>query len=181
MSSPAPKIRQRSVSYSGVRTYRYGPSTTRRCGTPFSSAPAPEGNKAPANSSLAHPIFATAHVPATTEPTRSTMTRSVPAAGYSLTRKRNGSTRRGSSSYSPRQEGARHEDGEAQDAGEDQRRGSHDRLGAEREAAAGVRTPGTEEDGAWRRPKRCARRRCSTYAIYVAITRPASALFLNML
>ena len=64
------------------------------------------------------------------------MTGSVPTAGHSLTRKRNGSTRRGSSLSSPRQEGARHEGGEAQDAGE-----------AEREAAAGVRMPGTEEDG----------------------------------
>src|SRR5829696_3154844 len=72
MSSPAPKIRQRSVSYRGLRTNRYGPSTTKRCGTPFSSAPAPEGNRAPASSSLAHPIFATPHVPATTEPTKST-------------------------------------------------------------------------------------------------------------
>jgi hypothetical protein len=71
------------------------------------------------------------------------MTGSVPTAGHSLTRKRNGSTRRGSSLSSPRQEGARHEVGEAQDAGEGQRRGSHDLLGTEREAAVGVRTPGT--------------------------------------
>jgi hypothetical protein len=32
----------------------------------------PWGNRAPASSSLAHPIFTTAHVPATTEPTKST-------------------------------------------------------------------------------------------------------------
>src|SRR5215212_6576863 len=72
VSSAVPTIRQRSVTYRGLRTYRYGPSTTRRCGTLLSSAPAPDGNRAVANSSLAHPIFATAHVPATTEPTSST-------------------------------------------------------------------------------------------------------------
>src|SRR5918999_1019721 len=72
VSSAAPKIRHRSVSYRGLRTYRYGPSTTSRCGTSFSSATAPDGNKAPANSSLAHPIFATAHVPTTTEPMSTT-------------------------------------------------------------------------------------------------------------
>src|SRR5215216_3012423 len=43
-----------------------------RCGTPSSSAPDPGGNRAPASSSLAHPIFANAHVPVTTEPTKST-------------------------------------------------------------------------------------------------------------
>src|SRR5215212_2722818 len=43
-----------------------------RCGTPFSSAPTPGGNRAPASSSLAHPIFANAHVPTSTEPTKST-------------------------------------------------------------------------------------------------------------